>query len=76
MNVHLLEYALDPGVLLPAGDGHAVHAELPAVVSGPLPVPLRVLPHVQPGEVVGLPELLLVDQPWAGDNWFKNNIPG
>jgi hypothetical protein len=62
VNVHLLEDALDPVVLLLAGDGDAVHAEPPAVVAGPLPVPLGVLAHLQPGEVVGLPKLLLVDQ--------------
>ncbi len=62
-NVPLLEQSLDPGVLLLAADGDAVHAEAPAVVARPLPVPLGVLPHRQPREVVVLTEFLLMDYP-------------
>ena len=35
-------------------DGDGVHAELPAVVPGPLPVPLSVPAHSEPGEMVVL----------------------
>ena len=37
-------------------DGDGVHAELPAVVPGPLPVPLGVPADREPGEVVVLVE--------------------
>ena len=54
----LQEWCCDLG-----GDGDRVHAELPAVVPGPLPAPLGGAARRLPGEVVGLAESLLVDNP-------------
>ena len=42
-------------------DGDGVHAELPAVVPGALPVPLGVPAHREPGEMVVLVKPGLVD---------------
>ena len=42
-------------------DGDGVHAELPAVVPGALPVPLGVPADLEPGEMVVLVEPGLVD---------------
>ena len=45
---------MDPLLLCWRLNGDAVHAELPAVVPGPLPVPLGVPAHSDPGEMVVL----------------------
>ena len=54
MEVLLPDEVLDPVLLLFGLDGDGVHAELPAVVPGPLPVPLSVPAHSEPGEMVVL----------------------
>ena len=64
MEVLLPDEVLDPVLLLFGLDGDGVHAELPAVVPGALPVPLAVLAHCQPGEVVLLIESCGVNDPY------------
>ena len=54
MEVLLPDEVLDPVLLLFGLDGDGVHAELPAVVPGPLPVPLGVPAHSDPGEMIVL----------------------
>ena len=64
MEILLLDEALNPVLLRLGLDGDRVHAELPAVVPGALPVPLAVLAHCQPGEVVLLIESCGVNDPY------------
>ena len=64
VEVLLPDEVLDPVLLLLGLDGDGVHAELPAVVPGALPVPLAVLAHCQPGEVVLLIESCGVNDPY------------
>ena len=64
VEVLLLDQALDPVFLRLGLNGDRVHAELPAVVPGALPVPLAVLAHCQPGEVVLLIESCGVNDPY------------
>ena len=54
VEVLLLNQALDPVFLSLCLNGDRVHAELPAVVSGTLPVPLSVFANSQPGKVIVL----------------------
>ena len=61
MKILLPDEIMDPLLLCWRLNGDAVHAELPAVVPGALPVPLAVLAHCQPGEVVGLSKSLSVN---------------
>ena len=50
-------------------DGDGVHAELPAVVPGALPVPLGVAADSFPGEMVVLVKPCLVDNSWQWYCW-------
>ena len=50
-----------PGALLLGVNRYGVHAELPAVVSGPLPVPLLVWPSLLPREMVRFAKSLSMD---------------
>ena len=56
VEVLLLDQALNPVFLRLGLNGDRVHAELPAVVPGTLPVPLGVLANCQPGKVIILVE--------------------
>ena len=62
---HLLlpQHPLDPVILRPGFDADGVHAELPAVVPGPLPVQLGVPARGQPGEVIRFAKSALVHNP-------------
>ena len=61
VEVLLLDEALDPVFLRLGLNRDRVHAELPAVVPGSLPVPLGVLAYSQPGKVIILVESGRVD---------------
>ena len=56
-DVILPDNIFHPVILLLAGDGDGVHAELPAVVPGPLPVPLGIPTSLKPGEMERLSKL-------------------
>ena len=61
VKILFLDEVCHPVTLLLGLDGDGVHAELPAVVPGPLPVPLGAGPSLQPGEVISLPKPLSVN---------------
>ena len=54
----------DGFVLGPSVEGDCVHAEPPAVVAGLHPRPLGVDADREPGEVVPLAKVLVVDRSW------------
>ena len=61
VEVLLLDEALDPVFLRLGLNGDRIHAELAAVVPGPLPIPLGVLANSKPGKVIILVESGRVD---------------
>ena len=60
-NVIVPQDVLHPVILSLGGDADGVHAELPAVVPGPLPVQLGIPTSFTPREMIGLAKSGLMD---------------